>query len=330
METKTLVKVPEGIQLTGTYTPEDDTDVIGEYAFYNQKSLEEVILPQCTGEIENFAFNGCSALNKFTPGDTTKTVDSAFYSTDLLTTVNLRNSVTELADTFLQMDSVTEFVVDDTDGYGYYSVNGVLYHYDETDDGNIKTLVKVPEGKVLDGSYTAEIGTDVIGEKAFYNQEKLQTVFLPESVTKISTDAFYGCDSLTGIYFHGAPPTTLVKRPIPDGVTLYYIEGTDGWTDPWEGYDTDVFVPDTPPKGDINGDSAVDENDSDALKRYFAGWLKRFSDLIDNFRDYKEEDERNPYDINNDGVFNARDLMLLVRYLADWEGYDQYFKDKAN
>ena len=239
-------------------------------------------------------------------------------------------SGTDGCGTFRDMATVTEFVVDDTDGYGYYSVNGVLYHYDETDDGNIKTLVKVPEGKVLDGSYTAEIGTDVIGEKAFYNQEKLQTVFLPESVTKISTDAFYGCDSLTGIYFHGAPPTTLVKRPIPDGVTLYYIEGTDGWTDPWEGYDTDVFVPDTPPKGDINGDSAVDENDSDALKRYFAGWLKRFSDLIDNFRDYKEEDERNPYDINNDGVFNARDLMLLVRYLADWEGYDQYFKDKAN
>lgn len=323
-EIKTLVKYPEGKLLTGTFLPEDNTDIIGDNAFYQQEQLEAVILPECTYQIEEFAFRECSALYSFTPGDATRTIDSAFYDTDSLSVIFLRNTVTELSDAIRDLPTVLEFRAEDTDGVGFYDINGVLYHYDIQEDQTVKTLVKCPEGNKLSGTYTVESGTSVIGEKAFYEQNLLEAVSLPETVQKLSSHAFYGCNTLNGVYFYGNPLAFLPKNTFqncsPD-LILYYIEENDEWTDPWKTYDTEPFYAKTPLKGDINGDAVLDDNDAQIFLRYFAGWQKRFSAYLEAFP--KPEDF---LDFNNDGVFNIKDRMLLRRYLDGWKDYIQYFE----
>lgn len=323
-EIKTLVKYPEGLPLTGTYVPESDTDIIGDKAFYNQELLEEVILPEGIYEIEEFAFRGCSALHTFTPGDTTRTVDSAFFDTDSLALIILRNTVTELSSALRDLSTVTAFEAEDTDGIGYYDVNGILYHYDILEDETVKTLVKCPEGNKFTGTYTAESGTNIIGENAFYGQNLLEAVYLPESVYKVSSHAFYGCTALHGVYFYGKPPVSLPNNTFqncPSDLILYYIEGTEGWTDPWKGYDTEPFLAKDPVTGDVNGDSIVDTTDIQILIRIFAGWLRRYSDYLKPILNINAV-----LDLNKDGFFNSKDVMILNRYLNGWEGFSQYFE----
>lgn len=323
----TIVKQPEATKLTGTFTVPDDVTVIGEHAFRGQSLLEEVILPRGVTSLDLQSFYNCESLRRVTLGDATETVPTTFAGTTALSTLVLRNSVTYL-DTDLRDDgSLTAFEVDDTDGMGYYDVNGVLYHYAENDGVVTKTLVRYPHGRT-DTSCTVEAGVSVIGEHAFYDCASLQTVYLPESVEALSAYAFYSCDSLTGIYFKGKPPVLKKTNALPSGtlaenLILYYIEGTEGWENPWNGYTALPFPENTetkPPKGDANEDGVLDKNDADGFSNAYAGIEGRcrlYQEYILNGGDY---------DFNNDGKFNRKDIMILMRFLAGWEGYEKYFQ----
>lgn len=324
-ETKTLVKVPEGIQLSGTYIPEAGTDIIGAKAFEAQKLLTEVILPETVFDLQMNAFYDCDSLKSLTVGNNTSAVENVFHGGTPISSVYLRNSVTGIADAVRDLDTVTEFIVDDTDGIGYYDVNGILYHYAEDSEESVKTLVKVPEGTQLT-EYTAENGTNIIGAHAFDSQKKLEKAVLPASVHTLSEFAFSNCTALKGIYFYGNPPSMPNSAlPASSQLTLYYIEGNGNWMDPWNNYNTEPFDTQPPVKGDVNGDDSRDEYDLDIMLRYFAGWKKRFSNYFDMLTNLDLL-----LDFDGDEKFTAKDRMILSRFLAEWENYKQYFETSAD
>lgn len=83
---------------------------------------------------------------------------------------------------FARCASLTNIYVDRANPY-YQSIDGVLY------SGDGKTLLSYPTAKAY-SSYPVASGTETIGEYAFFHS-KVQTVFLPDTVSTIGDYAFY-------------------------------------------------------------------------------------------------------------------------------------------
>ena len=97
---------------------------------------------------------------------------------------------------FARCASLTNIYVDRANPY-YQSIDGVLY------SGDGKTLLSYPTAKAY-SSYPVASGTETIGEYAFFHS-KVQTVFLPDTVSTIGDYAFYYASELSSINF----PTAL-------------------------------------------------------------------------------------------------------------------------
>jgi hypothetical protein len=75
----------------------------------------------------------------------------------------------------------------------------------------------------------------------------LTSITIPSSVTNIGSGAFQSCSSLTGAYFKGNAPgngsDTSVFLGCPGNATVYYLPGTTGWTNTFDGLPTKLWNP---------------------------------------------------------------------------------------
>ena len=77
-------------------TISNSVKTIGYYAFMNCDSLEKIVIPSGTTQIQRSAFNHCEALNEITiPVTVTNIGDNAFYNCIALTDVNYEGSKSE-------------------------------------------------------------------------------------------------------------------------------------------------------------------------------------------------------------------------------------------
>jgi hypothetical protein len=81
-----------------------------------------------------------------------------------------------------------------------------------------------------------------IGSAAFSGNATLTGVTIGSSVTSIGNSAFQFCSALTSASFLGNAPTmgTTVFTGCASGLTIRYVGGTTGWSNPWYGYATAV------------------------------------------------------------------------------------------
>lgn len=114
------------------------------------------------------------------------------------------------------------------------------------------TSVVIPEGvtEIQDNAfyYCTKLTSVVIPEgvtkildNAFYSCHNLKEITIPASVTVIWHCAFADCPNLQSVYFEGDAPQTgnyLFDLTFP---TIYYHEGSDGWTNPWYGRATEIY-----------------------------------------------------------------------------------------
>ena len=143
---------------------------IGEYAFYECKSLKDVIIPDSVTSIGDCAFVRCVSLTGVTiPDSVTNIGIGAFGFCSSLTHI----SVSEGNRNYCQLD-------------------GVLF------DRDIQTLICYPAGKPQ-AQYNIPDGVTSIGEYAFSMCSSLTDVNIPDSVTSIGEEAFFGCSSLTSV-----------------------------------------------------------------------------------------------------------------------------------
>lgn len=178
----TTVNIPEGITEIKSNT------------FYKCSSLISVSLPSTLISIGEHAFSWCTSLKSVElPNGLETIVASAFYCCSNLTTINIPNSVTSIGNhafgncSKLQYNKYTSGSL--TSGYLGNSENPYLYFATRNTTHNFWSGGEVqihPDCKIICGN-------------AFYKEENLTSIIIPNGVIEIGFVAFAGCNGLTSI-----------------------------------------------------------------------------------------------------------------------------------
>ena len=244
--------------LTSVVIPESVTR-IDESAFLGCASLTSVDIPSRVNRISSFAFAQCHALPNITIHNSVISIDlCAFLACSSLTNVTIPASVNSIGikafASCIRLDAIT---VNEENPY-FDSAEGALFSDDQT------TLIQCPAGKVgnyaipdtvkniqdyaFDGcarltSVTIPHGVTAISGGMFSDCSSLSVLVIPRSVTSILSSPFFGCASLETVYFMGDAPTVISDELWYAPRSIYYLPGTTGWRATLAGVPTALWRP---------------------------------------------------------------------------------------
>ncbi len=197
-----------------------DGNVVADQAYYNNKDLSYVTLPETVKEIGQFSYARSSLKSIVLPAGLEKVSYGAFYHCDNLDYVTIPGSVTKIepkAFTFTKWMNGFE----SGEGEGDFLISGdalVAYRGNSAD-------VTIPEG------------IRIIASQVFADHPEIRSVTFPGSVEYIGEEAFCNCSSLSDINledtslisaddrsFYG---TALNNVKLPDTVTSHGINAFD-------------------------------------------------------------------------------------------------------
>jgi Flp pilus assembly protein protease CpaA len=166
---------------------------IGNSAFAYCSGLTSVIIPTSVSSIGDDAFDGCNGLTSVTiPNSVTSIGDGAFWGCNDLTSVTIPNSVIYIGNyVFVSCSKLIEINIE-SGNTAYTSEEGVLFNNEKNN------LICYPAGKT-GTTYTIPNSVTSIGENAFYGCSGLTSVTIPNSVTSIGEHAFFGCSGLAEV-----------------------------------------------------------------------------------------------------------------------------------
>lgn len=206
---KSLVSAKKSIE--GSYAVKDDTEEIGDNAFWGCAFLRNVAVPNTVERIGDEAFARCISLES----------------------VCIPASVEKIGkNPFVDLDSK----VINNESEAYVIDNKILYDADRTRLVSCLTdaaMVIVPKTVRIIGSLAftrrAKLkkvqlpdGLERIGRDAFSDCDALEEVVIPASVKTIAPYAFGGCESLKKVTFLGEV-TSLSRTAFSDCFNLYTI-----------------------------------------------------------------------------------------------------------
>ena len=278
------------IILTNIIVP-DSVISIGSNAFSGCSSLASIIISDNVTSIGNNVFYGCDQLPSILfstgkkilfryssynteasyviPDTVTYIADSAFYNCNSLTDVYFKGDAPTIGSSvFTGTEATIYYIAGTKDWTNPWGGRPTIAIYPVTyvchSDGTATVTgvsaevlffdeIKIPSTVEKDGvTYTVT----AIAEKAFYGNETLTSIIIPDSVTSIGTGAFsncpnltkvtigkgvttigngafYGSGSLTEVYFEGDAPELGRQVFFNTPATIYYQKATEGWTNPW-------------------------------------------------------------------------------------------------
>jgi len=232
------------IALTNIVIPESVTFVdLG--ALFNCSALTSITIPESVTAINGQTFQRCSSLaSVIIPDSVTFIGEWAFSDCTSLTNAVIGNGVTSIGrSAFSNCDKLTNVVI----GNSVASISNHAFHgcinIPSLDIPNSVTFIGESTFESCNSLTTVIIPNNVteIGYYAFYKCIGLKTVTIGNSVTSIGGGAFWGCSNLTSIYFKGNAPF-LLGDAFASPTIIYYRAGTTGWTNPWSGRPTALWI----------------------------------------------------------------------------------------
>lgn len=222
---------------------------IGNYSFHDCWVATSAVLPEGLVEIGENAFRSCGALEEIDlPPELTTIGIGAFYYTSALTSITIPGSVETFLDAFNDsgLETVTiENGVDEVDSYAFcncYHLKSVTLPDSIQSIGNYAFSgcqqleeLDLPDGITSFGEYAfanTAISEFEFPEGASINAGVLQntsitSIVIPQGVTTIGQNAFYGCENLATVTFPSTLTrieggafsyTALTSLHLPDGV----------------------------------------------------------------------------------------------------------------
>ena len=229
---------------------------VGNYAFYQLTSLEEVRLADTVQSIGTFSFQDCSSLRSINiPSGVTAINGFAFYNCSSLTEIQLPDSVTSIGTyAFANCTSIKNVVlgneitlIQDSAFNGCNSLSSITLPNNVTSIGSYAfkycsalTSITIPDSVTNIGydafAYCTGLSEVVIGDGVkslygfnFYNSTSLTSIVLGDGITSIDYNAFKGCTKLKNIVFGNSITSigiqafdgcsSLTQLTIPDSVT---------------------------------------------------------------------------------------------------------------
>lgn len=195
-------------------------------AFTDCSSIQELNLPTIPTEIPYSCFENCSSLKKITfagnaceignlvlPEGIESIGQNAFSGCEGITSVTLPASLTSIESSVFSGAGVEEFAV--ASGNLLYSTDewGVLYNLDKTE------LIQYPSCRVWPYYNVADTTTS-IGTNAFSGCSTLVNLYIPNTVTSISTN-FRGCPYLTICCYTNS---AAYRYALNNGLTAWYMD----------------------------------------------------------------------------------------------------------
>lgn len=184
----------------GTLSLPDSLTAIGQDTFYNAK-IDTVDFGSGLTMIDQRAFYGCQLKQAYFPGDSKLEYigDFAFYD-NRFEDFNFPKSVTHFGASSLYGAKYTEI---DLTGFSPDTFFGSqLFRYcpiTKVDFGNVKTLGAYMFANTKIESVEIPSTVERLGDYAFVNCNSLKTVVLPDSISAIPDNCFYGCKVLDSI-----------------------------------------------------------------------------------------------------------------------------------
>ena len=245
----TSVTIPNSVKSIGGYafdgcsgltsvTIGNSVTSIGNSAFWKCSGLTSVEIPNSVTSIGSSAFSYCSGLTSVTIGNSVTSIgEDAFKGCSGLTSVTIGNSVTSIGgwafDGCSGLKSV--YITDVAKWCGIkfnnYFANPLYYAHNLYLNGKLVTDLVIPDGVTS------------VGDDAFYGCSGLTSVTIGNSVTSIGNWAFYNCSGLTSVTIGNSVTSIgkyafyycsgLTSVTIPNSVTsigLYAFEGCSGLT----------------------------------------------------------------------------------------------------
>lgn len=230
---------------------------IGSCAFYACKGLTDIALPDGMTAVANATFYACTGLTSVTiPDSVTAIGNNAFYGCSAVTGISSLGSITEIGDyAFYGCESMTDVTFGDSlsrigerafsgcSGFTQLSIPAGVSEIGISAYANCSALTAI-EVSADNAVYDSRGGCNAIIETATDTLiAGCQNTLIPDSVTHIGMNAFYGCTGLTELVipdgvtrigeaaFYGC--TGMTKLVIPAGVTaisdlaFYHCEGLE-------------------------------------------------------------------------------------------------------
>lgn len=192
---------------------------IGASAF-NNCPLKSIDIPNSVTEIGKSAFSACRWMKSVTLGNSVKSIgEAAFSICPDLKTINLPASLQEIGDmAFYEGGMETVIIPAATTKIGTgtfrYCNNLTTLQVEKGNKvydsrNNCNAVIETATGELVAGCNTTVIPDDVtkIGSEAFYGCKKIYSINIPSSVTEIGDHAFFYCVNLQDVNL----PNTVTK-----------------------------------------------------------------------------------------------------------------------
>ncbi len=248
---------------------------IGNNAFFMNKDVVSVVLPDTIVKIGNSAFEQCTELTAVTlPSALEEIGGGAFLNCTKLEKITLPNTLTSLGscsfknctslkNITIPSDCLKDYSSEAFHGAGLESVvfaEGVTFIPDTCFAAtNIREVILPKTVKTLDTqafagcenleTVTLNEGLNTVGDLAFYGAVKLKEIVIPSTVTYVKETTFNNCSELDKIKFEGNAPDNFLcilqgvhLKPQNVHFSVCYHKAAEGFTYPeWNGYPTEIW-----------------------------------------------------------------------------------------